>query len=167
MDKLRTQAYQAYLLYSLAIHGWSIADILEKITIKDHQIIGAHLPTYDEFVANIYPHQPSLMRTLLQWPSLIDAYMRDVTHDEKENLGLVAIDFAAACFKDMPLEDYSWCLEHTAMTDLLKEASSQLEEDVSHFMFIIERDYAFDKSDALIAADQIKKDYRASHQTIV
>lgn len=29
-------------------------------------------------------------------------------------------------------------------------------------MFIIERDYAFDKSDALIAADRIKRAYHPS-----
>lgn len=162
MSTLRQEAYQAYLLYDLAIHGWRLADILEKITIDHGTIKGVHLPSYDEFIADIYTHQPSLMRQLLQWPSKVDAYMRDVTQDVQEDLGIVAIDFAAECFKEVPLEDFSWCLEHDAMTQLLRDASPKLEDDISHFMFIIERDYAFDKADALIAADRIKRAYHPS-----
>lgn len=159
---LEKKAYEAFLLHDLAIHGWSLKDVLTKLHIADDHIEGAPLPDFNEFLENDYVHHPSLMRELLVWPENIEAYMRDVTGDEQEACGIVAIDFVAHCYKEMPLEEYQWALEEDAMTNLLKDANLTLEDDIQKFMFIVEHEYAYDKSDVLIAADRIRQDYRKS-----
>lgn len=160
--ELEKQAYDAFLLYDLAVHGWTIRKILAEVTVVDDRIEGVQVPDFNEFLENDYVHHPSLMRELLVWPENTEAYMRDLTGDENEDCGIVAIDFVAHCYKEMPLEEYQWALEEDAMTNLLKNASLQLEDDIQKFMFIIEHEYAYDKSDALIVADRIRHDYHQS-----
>lgn len=157
--QVEKQAYSAFVLYYLAIHGYSLKDIIEQGRLEDGEVKGISYPSFDDFLADEYRHDPFLMKHLIGHVIEIEDYLRDVTQCDDEPIGIVAIDFAAACFKEIPLEEYKWVLDGDAMTSLLRDASLELENDISKFMFIIEHDYAYDKSDALLAAEHVKRDY--------